>query len=44
VIAEVAYTFHFSLSELESLDQDELMEWHQQARRIHKQLHPNPAP
>jgi Phage P2 GpE len=42
VIAEVAYTFHCGLGEANSLDLDELMEWHQQATRIHKQLHPNP--
>jgi len=34
----VAYTFHFSLAELDALDMDELMEWHHQAARIHKQL------
>ena len=37
-MAEVAYTFHFGLAELEALDMDELMAWHLQAARIHKQL------
>lgn len=35
-MAEVAYTFHWALADLEALEVDELLRWYAQAARINK--------
>lgn len=35
-MSDVAYTFHFPPSELWGMAIDELLMWHEQARRIHE--------
>ncbi|RQO63118.1 GpE family phage tail protein [Paucibacter sp. KBW04] len=41
-MADLAYAFHWQPSELAMLQVDELMEWHEQAVRINREL--NKAP
>lgn len=38
MIADVAFTFHFTLSELMNLEVNELLTWHAQIERISKAL------
>ena len=37
-MADVAFTFHFQPSELDELEVEELLLWHEQVRRINEQL------
>ena len=37
-MAVVAYTFHFSSSDLWAMDIEELLDWHAQAKAINKKL------
>jgi hypothetical protein len=37
-MAEVAFVFHFPPSELWDMDVDEILMWHEQAKRINEQL------
>ncbi|WP_350051958.1 GpE family phage tail protein [Marivibrio sp.] len=39
---EVAFTYHWPPSELRKLTVRELINWHDGARRINRQLHPGP--
>lgn len=37
-MAEVAYIFHFSLTELLDMEIEELMEWHRQAGLLNERM------